>query len=219
MNSACSTTTTSKSRVSYLCFKGVRSIVRELNEMVSSTTAVLGTLPLPKSGIQVSKRFFPLPSTKTFEPVFSQMTSTAERRNAAIESFYASMSTPIPGEAASVDPLFPGQGHKIYSSRDREGDLPEDYARVLDLVSEVTGIRNRAIEVAVRKMELKLTTVEDSRINLLSEQLPLEGIEAGMFGKLRQQGGKAPWPRYVARSAKRETQEKQEVLMMPKMHV
>lgn len=186
---------------------------------VMSSTAVLGTLPMPQGGSKMTDRFFPLArssSTSTQSP----LDTTVAKREEAIRSFYQTVSMPIPNEASSSEPLFSGQQYKIFKAADHEGTLPRDYARVLQLVCDVTGILSSVIEAATYKVELRMAKLEagDKQVHLPSSQLPVEGIESRMFGKLRQKGGATPWAKEIIPQARTAKPEKENAVLVPKFH-
>lgn len=172
---------------------------------------------MPKTGAKVIDRFLPLQPL----PSSAGQKSIVNAREEAIHHFYAHASTPIPNEASSEDPLFPGQQHKIYNAPDRNGTLPEEYKRVLQLASRMTGIESLFIERTVYHMEMTFTKKEMGYKSQLTKinQLPSQGIETQMYGKLREKGGSAPWPRDIAPSARLAKPEKENALLMPKMHI
>lgn len=170
---------------------------------------------MPKGGTKIIDRFLPL---QPLPSVRREGRQTAERE-ASLRQFYAHVSMPLPNEASSADPLFPGQQHKIHTAPDHEGTLPQDYQRVLQLVGRVTGIEPSVIERAVYHMEISFTKQEmgwKSRLTQISEALP-QGVETQTFGKLRETGGVTPWPRDIAPTAGLAKMEKQRALLTPVM--
>lgn len=172
---------------------------------------------MPKTGAKIVDRFLPLHPL----PPSPRDKSTARAREEAIRHFYAHVSMPIPNEASSEDPLFPGQQYKIYNARDHEGDLPDDYKRVLQLVGRVTGIEPSMIERAVYRLDIRFMNKEMGGKSQLTQidQIPLQGIETQTFGKLKEKGGSTSWPRDFAPGAKLAKPEKENALLMPTMHV
>lgn len=193
-------------------------IICTVNGLTFCPSAVLGTLPVPKDGIKRIDRFFPLSSTP--EPSSSiPFDVRVDQREEAIRSFYTSVSTPIPGEASSSEPLFSGQQHKIYRATDHEGSLPRDYARVLHIVERVTGIHSSVVAAAVSKIELKFAQEEGGTTkNLPTSHLPMQGRESQMFGRLRQRGGATPLAKEILPEIRAAKAEKEPALRMPKFH-
>lgn len=184
---------------------------------MSVLPAVLGTLPVSKSGLNLTDRFFPLHSPNSFSEKDPLNQKLADRE-AAIRSFYATASMPIPNEASSSEPLFPGQQYKIYSSTNFDNSLPSDYTRVLQLVSGVTGIHASVIEDAVRRLEHSIGKRELGwkAKHLPTSQAASQGREAMMWGRLRDKGGVPPWPRDLLPSVKTEEPEKERAILEPK---
>lgn len=141
------------------------------------------------------------------------------QREEAIRSFYTSVSTPIPGEPSSSDPLFSGQQHKIYRAADHEGSLPRDYARVLHIVEHVTGIHSSVVAAAVSKIELKFAKEEAGTTQYLpTNHLPMQGRESQMFGRLRVRGGATPVGKEILPEIRAAKAEKEPALRMPRFH-
>jgi hypothetical protein len=127
------------------------------------------------------------------------------------------MSMPIPGEASTADPLFPGQKYKIFDTKDHVAELPGDYMRVVNLVSKVFGIDHQLIQNRVKLMENKIDRLFHGygHARVIKDQLPLYGREAQMFGELRAPGGRTPWPKEILPSAKFARQQKEAAVLEP----
>lgn len=173
---------------------------------------------MPKGGTKFVDRFLPL---QPLSPSPSHSDTKVTEREESIRHFYAHVSMPIPNEAASAEPLFPGQQHKIYRAIDHDGTLPEDYSRVLQLVSKVTGIPSSVIENTVSRIETRYFKreagwkIQRSQVN----QVPPQGVETQMFGKLREKGGATPWPSGILPSADHAKGDKEKAVLYPKMQV
>lgn len=174
---------------------------------------------MPKGGAKIVDRFLPLQPLSTPSESSNEIRDT--RREEAIRHFYANVSFPIPNEASSSEPLFPGQQYKIYNATDHNSLLPKDFGRVLQLVSKVTGIQSSVIESAVYKMEMTFMRKELGWKTQLTQldQIPPQGVETQMFGRMREMGGTTPWPREILPSAKMAKPEKEKALLAPKMVV
>ena len=150
------------------------------------SSAALGTMELPSNALNPLDRFFPLQSRQRR---FNRPDRLAERA-VRLEAFYGTLSTPIPGEAADENPLFPGQQYILWSSHDQTGIPHKSFARIISLASSITGIECGAIEAAVARMEGRLLILQGKPGPYRKRgDIPWEGYESRTFGALRTNGG------------------------------
>lgn len=141
---------------------------------------------------------------------------------ASLRSFYSEIHPPLPGEAVDDEPLFPGQKYTLHPFGDQQGVFPRDLARVLALVSEVTGLPTDEIARTVRRTEIQLARAvtgaqAGSVLHGLQNALPVEGFEARSFGADRLKGGAIPRPPTLVEGYRRREDEKEPAVLMPKV--